>query len=345
MFLTILTWFFLAIGMGTAVSFALSFWQLRKRKAELRALPDDAEDEAEKPIRKAIRGLENFITIQVLGGNVCVFFAVLLIAIRYFFTAEAISVIAMLNAVWATIAFYLVVLAVVSVVYYVFHRRLAAVHNQHNHQWEEVRESLDPHSDPLLIALTDKMEGLEACKNIIFVVVKAIGLSVWILILLAVTGELIAYCSTFIGYGWVFAIFFALFALPGSRPVMLRLGEILIQEIFFDNVSVWIEESVGVVHRVSDKGYGYFWARDADAREIVNKWIRRINGAVDQAIQEGKLSTWTPRPRRTFSFGWRVPPSMDNAVYEGVMHDEEKPQCVSNIGTLIGGLPVAVIDT
>jgi hypothetical protein len=165
--------------------------------------------------------------------------------------------------------------------------------------------------------------------------------------LFMLTMELFMFIAGYVGYGWAIASMLGVWVFPPTGDALRGLLTWLFSWNL-DMMMVWLEEkSSWVCHRVSkNTGWGYFWGKSGESRRVLRFWV----DSLAKEIRTNSNYHTVKMPRRSWSFGWMVPPEAVKYVYEGIMHDPEHPQCVSHVNNPIdsrAGLldGISIIDT
>lgn len=96
---------------------------------------------------------------------------------------------------------------------------------------------------------------------------------------------------------------------------------------------------------VPQEGFYVFFAGGEQQRAVLKKWINRIKNEISKPENAERFKNSIFRRYSRLGGGWMVSRDLHNALYEGVMHDEEHPQAIHNV-SLGGFLPgVTIIDT
>jgi hypothetical protein len=252
-------------------------------------------------------------------------------------TKEMSTIMLVVNVFWLIVLAGVFVSMLAAMVHYVARYRIKS------HEARGDSCSVSTEQQARLEATWERLDWYERAG---LLVMKVSGFFSWLGVLVGLTAETVTLSAKFMGYGWSLAILFALFALPGSREMMLRLLNFWFRRLFLDIMDVWVEEKAdGVVHRTDEWG-AYFWGRGAVARAVLQKWAMRLDQAIDEEVAKLKeadtLSGYCiRRPKRNITGGYVVGLHAKDFIYEGVMHDEEAPQCVSNLGMM----GMRIIDT
>lgn len=126
-------------------------------------------------------------------------------------------------------------------------------------------------------------------------------------------------------------------------PVFEFLFDVVLKHIVM-LFNVWIENGHrNSVMYVSRGRWAMFWGTGSSARAIISKWVALAHKQIAKERGTGDERWWkVPNPRLNFTGGWAVPQEAKDFVYEGIMHDEQNPHCISTL-CVIGPLAGTVI--
>ena len=153
----------------------------------------------------------------------------------------------------------------------------------------------------------------------------AFGASLFLLL-----GELLLFLSQYIGIGLAIAALLTIWVFPPTNEILRGLLSWLV--IWFgDMVMVWMVcKTSGICHRVTDSGWGLFWARGELPREVLKHEIKLLKVQISHNINYQNI----PLPRRSMSFGWKVPLEAVHFVYDGLANNHVEPQHIEMVNWL-----------
>ena len=139
---------------------------------------------------------------------------------------------------------------------------------------------------------------------------------------------------------WTAALLFYLASIRRIHtPVLDFLSDVVLEYVFV-LFNVWIENGHRNSVMYASRGrWVMFWGTGSSARGIISKWVALARKKIAEERGTGDNRWWNvPNPRFNFTGGWAVPQEAQKFVYEGIMHDEQNPHCIS---TLCVGGPLA----